>query len=349
MKTSWLLSEITATLGGEGRGADVAVSRLSALADAGGGDISFLSNPKFKTDALASPAGILIVAPKMAAEFAATRSLIVADDPYLYFARVARLLHPLQAASAGIHPTAVVDASARIAPDCEIGAHVVIGANVVMGAGCRVLAGCVIENDCVLGEGCLLHPRVTLYAACRLGNRVVLHSGCVIGADGFGNAWDKQNRCWYKIVQMGAVQIGDDVEIGANTTIDRGALADTEIGHGVRIDNLVQIAHNVKIGAHTAIAACVGIAGSTEIGAYCIIGGAAMFVGHIHIADHTVIGGGTLVSHSIKEAGHYASSYPLQQHKDWVRNAVHLRHLNECHKKIRKLAQALPETPDTQE
>ena len=171
-----------------------------------------------------------------------------------------------------------------------------------------------------------------------------IHSGSVIGGDGFGNAWDAQARAWYKIPQLGGVVIGNDVEIGANTTIDRGALSDTVIGEGARIDNLVQIAHNVKIGAHTAIAGCVGIAGSTEIGAYCIIGGAAMFVGHIQIADRTVIGGGTLVSHSIKEAGHYASSYPLQTHKEWVRNAVHVRHLHEWHKTLKRLDAAEPKS-----
>lgn len=339
---TWRLSEIVAAVGGQLRGNDVTVARLAPLPTAGDGDISFLGNPKFKQDALASHAGALIVSAAMADAFAPQRSLIIADDPYWYFARVARLLHPFQVAHAGIHPSAAVDATAQLAPDCEVGAGVVIGAGAVIGSGCRILAGSFIGDGCVLGEGCLLYPRVTLYAGCQIGARVILHSGCVIGADGFGNAWDNQQNRWYKIVQIGRVVMDDDVEIGANTTVDRGALDDTVIGEGVRIDNLVQIAHNVKIGAHTAIAACVGIAGSTEIGAYCIVGGAAMFVGHIRIADRTIIGGGTLVSHSINEAGHYASSYPLQKHKDWVRNAVHVRRLNELHKKIKRLERQWP-------
>lgn len=345
---SWRLNDIVATLGGELRGADATVMRLAPLAQAAAGDISFLSNPKFKNQALLATATALIVSPPMAAEFPPERSLIVADDPYLYFARVARLFHPQPQPRGLRHPSAVIDPTAQIAPDCDIGAQVVIGAGVVLGPGCRIQAACVIGDRCVLGVGCVLHAQVTLYAGCRLGARVEIHSGSVIGSDGFGNAWDHVAKAWYKIPQLGGVDIGDDVEIGANTTIDRGALSDTVIGAGVRIDNLVQVAHNVRIGAHTAIAACVGIAGSTEIGAYCIIGGAAMLVGHIQVADHTVIGGGTLVSHSIREAGHYASSYPLQTHKEWVRNAVHVRHLHDWHKTLKRLVQAAPR-PESEE
>ncbi len=345
----WQLSAICQVLGGERRGGDVAIHGVATLAEAGAQMLSFLSNPKFKDQALASPAAALIVAPALAAAFAPERSLIVCNDPYLYFAQVLQLLYPPPPPSPGVHPSAVIDPSARIGAGCEIGPQVVVGAGADIGPDCRILAGSVIGDGCVLGTGCVLHPRVTLYPGCRLGQRVVLHSGCVIGADGFGNAWDKQQRRWQKIAQLGGVVLGDDVEVGANTTIDRGALSDTVVGTGARIDNLVQIAHNVKIGAHTAIAGCVGIAGSAEIGDYCIIGGAAMLVGHIQIADHSVIGGGTLVSHSIREAGHYASSYPLQSHKDWVRNAVHVRHLHELNKKVKRLEQALPARPETQE
>ena len=292
------LSHIIAALGGTLAGQDIAISRIAPLHAAQKGDISFVSHPKHLPEALASQAGALIVHHKLADKLPG-RNLIACDNPQLYFAQTARLFHPAPAANPGIHPSAVVEASAIVPDSCEIGANVYIGDCVVLGEGCRILANCVVEADCVLGEHTVLHPNVTVYAGCRLGERVEIHSGTVIGADGFGNAWAQDH--WYKIPQVGGVEIGNDVEIGANTTIDRGAIEDTVIAEGAKIDNLVQIAHNVYIGAHTAIAACVGIAGSTHIGAYCQIGGAAMFVGHIHVADRTFIGGGTLVAASINQ------------------------------------------------
>ena len=331
------LSHITAALGGRFEGRDVAVANIAPLHLAGEGDISFVAAPKYLAEARASAAEALIVNEAAAAELPG-RSLIVCDNPYLYFAQTTRLFHPPPAPQPGIHPSAVVESSAVVPPSCEIGAHVYIGAHTVLGEGCRILANCVIEADCVLGDGVVLHPNVTVYAGCGLGQRVEIHAGTVIGADGFGNAWSGES--WYKIPQTGGVLIGDDVEIGANTTIDRGAIEDTVVENGAKIDNLVQIAHNVHIGRHTAIAACVGIAGSTKIGAYCQIGGAAMFVGHIEVADKTFIGGGTLVSGSISRPDYYASSYPLQTHKDWVKNAVHLRRLNELNRRVKTLEAA---------
>ncbi len=339
MQPVFHLSELVARLGGQWRGQDVVVQRVAPLDSADAEAISFLSNPKYRQQLDCSAAAAVIVSERTAADLAPERNLIVAADPYLYFAQVARLFHPVQAARASVHATAVIEAGASVPASCEIGAHVYIGADVVLGEACRILAGCVVEAGCVLGDGVLLHPNVTLYPHTVLGQRVEIHAGSVIGADGFGLAWDKANNEWFKIPQTGRVVVGDGVEIGANSCIDRGALDDTVIGAGVKIDNLVQIAHNVHIGAHTAIAACVGISGSTRIGAYCTIGGAAMFVGHITVADKTFVGGGTLVSHSLKEAGHYASSYPLQSHKDWTRNAVHVRHLNEMNKRIKSLEQ----------
>lgn len=338
---SFLASELVAQLGGTLQGHDLRVRRLTSLQQATVDDISFLSNPRLRADALASCAGVLIVTEKTAQILGDGRTLIVADDPYLYFARVARLFHPVIKAKPGVHPTAVVAASAQLAADCEIGPHVVVGERTVIGSGSRLLAGVVVEDDCVIGTDCVLHANVVVYPGCRLGDRVELHSGAIIGADGFGLAWDKQDNYWYKIVQTGGVVLGDDVEIGANTTIDRGAIEDTVVENGVKIDNQVQIGHNDKIGAHTAIAGCTGIAGSTEIGPYCIIGGAAMIAGHLTIPAKTMIAAATPVSHSIKQADHYAAVYPLQTHKEWVKNAAYLRHLREMHHQLKKLEQLL--------
>ncbi len=334
------LSDIISRLGGELRGNDIAVKRIAPSDQAGVDDITFLANPKYKTAVLESGAGAVIVSAKAADDFAG-RNLIVVDDPYLYFAQVARLFHPVLKAVAGIHPSAVVESSAVVPTSCEIGAHAYIGANTVLGEGCRILAGAVVEHDCRLGDEVVIHPNAVIYYGCTLGNRVEIHSGSVIGADGFGLAFAKTE--WFKIPQTGAVTLGDDVEIGANSMIDRGAMTDTVVGKGTKIDNQVQIGHNCHIGEHTVIAACAGISGSTKIGSYCIIGGAAMFVGHIEICDKTTIGGGTAVTHSIHEPGHYATCYPLQTHKEWARNAVHVRHLSDMAKKIKQLEQSLNE------
>lgn len=338
------LSSITAALGGRIRGADCAIHSVAALSLAGTGQIAFVASQRHLQVALSSHASAFIVNEKLANDFDETRPLIIVEQPQHYFSQVIRLLHPPTAPQWGIHPSAVVAPDAQIGEEVEIGAHAVIGARSQIGKGSRILAGSVIGEDCIIGEDCTIWPNVTLYAGSLLGSRVQIHSGTVIGADGFGNTWH-QNR-WHKIPQIGRVLIGDDVEIGANTTIDCGALEDTIIEEGVKIDNLVQIAHNVRIGQHTAIAACVGIAGSTHIGAYCQIGGAAMIVGHIKIADRTFIGGGTLVSGHIDQPDYYASSYPLQTHKDWVKNAVHLRRLNELHRRVKTLEK---QTTNTEE
>ncbi|KUM01910.1 UDP-3-O-(3-hydroxymyristoyl)glucosamine N-acyltransferase [Chromobacterium subtsugae] len=335
---SYTLAYIVEQLGGELRGDDLAVVRLAPLERAGSDEIAFVAHAKLRRQMLASGAGALIVTEALAAELQG-RSLIVAADPYLYFARLASLFHPQAQPRAGIHPRAVVGEGARIAASSEIAANVTIGDRVVIGERCRLLPGVVVGDDCVIGDDVTLHPNVTVYHGCVIGNRVGVHSGSVIGADGFGLAWDKDH--WFKIPQTGRAVLEDDVEIGANTTVDRGAMADTVIRKGAKIDNLVQIAHNVEIGEHTAIAGCVGIAGSAKIGARCTVGGAAMFVGHIEVADRTHIGGGTLVSKSIKEAGNYASSYPLQSMKDWLSNAVHVRHLDDFAKRVKQLEREL--------
>lgn len=344
-KQIYTLSQIVDALGGEWRGEDVAIAAVQPLADATPDHISFLANPKYKSEVAESHAGAVIVSPKVADEFAG-RNLIVAQDPYLYFAKVARLFSPVALAVAGVHPTAVVEPTATVPASCEIGAHAYIGGNTVLGEGCRILAGAVVEHDCRLGNQVVIHPNAVIYHGCTLGERVEIHGGSVIGADGFGLAFAGDS--WFKIPQTGGVTLGDDVEIGANSMIDRGAMADTVVGKGTKIDNQVQIGHNCQIGEHTVIAACAGISGSTKIGSYCIIGGAAMFVGHIEIADKTTIGGGTAVTHSIHEPGHYATCYPLQTHKEWARNAVHVRHLSEMAKRIKQLEQRLEamQTPE---
>lgn len=333
------LSQIIGQLGGEWRGSDIAVSAVAPAATATAEQITFLANPKYRQEVADSRAGAIIVSAKNA-DALVGRNLIIATDPYLYFARVARLFHPRVSAQGGIHPTAVIDSSAVVPASCEIGTNVYIGARTVLGERCRLLANSVVEHDCALGDDTVLHPNVTVYHGCTLGQRVEIHSGSVIGADGFGLAFTGQD--WFKIPQTGAVVLGDDVEIGANTCIDRGAMSDTIIGRGSKLDNLIQIAHNCEIGEHTVIASCTGISGSVKIGSYCILGGGVGTVGHIEIADKTTIGGGTSVTHSIKESGgHYASIYPTQTHKEWAKNAVHIKHLNEMHKRLKALEAAL--------
>lgn len=329
------LSQLVNQLGGEWRGQDVEITAIAPASQAQIHEITFLANPKYRQEVQDSQAGAVIVAEKNA-EFFPDKNLIIAKDPYLYFAQVARIFSPILPAQAGIHPSAVIDPSAVIPSSCEIGANVFIGKNVVLGEQCRVLANCVIEENCVLGDGVFLHPNVTIYHACKLGHRVEIHSGSVVGADGFGLAFTGKD--WFKIPQTGAVQIGDDVEIGSNVNIDRGAMTDTIIGKGTKIDNQVQIAHNCKIGEHTVIAAMTGISGSTKIGNYCVIGGGVGMVGHIEIADRTTIGGGTAITHSITESGqHIASVFPMQNHREWAKNAVHIRHLSEMNKRIKEL------------
>lgn len=337
--TAYTLSQITAELGGEWRGEDIAVTAVQPLAEAGAQHIAFLANPKYKADVAASAAGAVIVSAKAADEFAG-RNLIVAADPYLYFAKVARLFSPIVKASGQIHPTAVIEEGAIVPASCEIGANAYIGARTVLGEGCRVLANAVVEHDCTLGDETVIHPNAVIYHGCTLGKRVEIHSGAVIGADGFGLAFAGDS--WFKIPQTGAVTLGDDVEIGSNTNIDRGAMSDTTVGSGTKIDNQVQIGHNCKIGSHTVIAAQTGISGSTTIGNYCILGGGVGTVGHIEIADKTTIGGGTSVTHSITESGqHFAGPYPMQTHKEWARNAVHIRHLSEMNKRLKQLEKQL--------
>ena len=301
------------------------VSRVATLSQAAPGSLSFLANSRYRKQLPTTRASAVVVGPGDAE--ACPVATLIGANPYLVYARIAALLHPTAQVAPGIHPTAVVAPDARIAasasvgPLCVIEAGAEIGERVQIGAGCTVLAGARIGADT------RLMPRVTLYARVRIGERCLLHTGAVVGADGFGFAPD--GGAWVKVPQVGSVRIGDDVEIGANTTIDRGAIEYTIIENGVKLDNQIQVGHNVVIGAHTAIAACTGISGSTSIGQRCMIGGMVGFAGHLTIADDVSITGCSLVSASIRQAGSYSSGMPTVETRAWRRMVAHLRRFGE--------------------
>lgn len=329
------LQEIVRRLGGEIAGDPaVEVDGVATLDEAGPGELSFLANPRYRARLAGTRAGAVIVGARDRDATAIPR--IVADNPYAYYARTVALFHPPRAAVAGAHPTAVVDPDARVAPTAEVGPFVVIAAGARIGERARIGAGCAIGEGVSIGDDTVLHPRVTVYDGCSVGARCILHSGAVIGADGFGMAPDAGK--WVKIPQVGSAVLGDDVEVGANTTIDRGALGDTVVGEGVKIDNQVQVAHNCRIGAHTVIAGCTGISGSTVIGRHCVIGGGVGIVGHIEIADGVTVTGTTFVTKSIRQPGVYTSGLPMMPHADWLRNAAHLRRLDRIARQARAKA-----------
>jgi UDP-3-O-[3-hydroxymyristoyl] glucosamine N-acyltransferase len=332
------LSQLQAILGGEIRGnGSRIIDDVGALDSAGANQISFVVSAKHLAAALSSKAGALIVSPELAGKLPG--DCLITEQPHALFARAAALFHPEPAIAAGIHPSAHVGAGAHIAADAEIGPHAVIGAGATVGSGSRIGPGCSVGDRAVIGRDCRLFANVTVYAECVVGHRTTLHSGCVIGADGFGLAWE--GGCWQKVPQIGRVILGTDVEIGANTTIDRGALIDTIIEEGVKIDNLVQIGHNCRIGAHTAIAGCVGIAGSTRIGERCLIGGAAMIIGHLDICAGVTVSSGTFIGKSISQPGVYTSTQLQMPHDDWLKNAAQLRHLADMRDRIRALEKKL--------
>jgi UDP-3-O-[3-hydroxymyristoyl] glucosamine N-acyltransferase len=319
------LREIVARLGGEAVGRDDApLTGVATLDSAGPADVAFLANPRYRAKLATTRAGAVILG--RGDRDAASMPRIVSDNPYAYFARTVALFHPQDAVKPGVHPAAHVDPSARVDPGAEVGAFAVVGAGTRVARGACLGAHVVLGARVAIGEGTHLHPHVTVYDGCVLGARCIVHSGAVIGADGFGMARDAGR--WLKIPQVGAVRIGDDVEIGANTTIDRGALDDTVIEDGVKLDNQIQVGHNVRIGAHTVIAGCTGISGSTSIGANCMIGGGVGFVGHIEVCDHVTISGMTLVAKSITKPGTYTSGMPMMPHAQWLKSAAHLRRLD---------------------
>ena len=337
------LVELVTRFGGRLEGdPDIEVARIAPLERAGAADISFLSNSRLRAVAAPSRAAALILAPLDEPEVAATYAgaRIVTNNPYAYFARTAQYLcAPGHAPVPGIHATAAVHAGARVHPTAFIGPHVTVEEGAAIGPGAVIDAGCYIGRDAAVGEGTHLFANVTFHARCVIGARGIVHSGAVIGGDGFGFAVD--GGVYIKIPQTGRVVIGDDVDIGSNTAIDRGALDDTVIEDGVKLDNLIQIGHNCRIGAHTAMAGCVGVAGSTSIGKHCTFGGAAMINGHIEIADNVHITAATMVPNSITEPGRYTGFYPVARNAEWERSAVLVRNLSSMREKVRALEKTI--------
>jgi UDP-3-O-[3-hydroxymyristoyl] glucosamine N-acyltransferase len=330
----YTLQDIADRYGGEVVGnAGTRVHQVATLEQGRPGTIAFLANERYLSQLGATRASAVIVG--AAARDATGLPRIVCQNPYLYFARVATLFNPEPPPVAGIHATAVVAPSATVDQSVELGPHVVVGAGARIGARCIIGAGCHVGEEVEIGADTRLFPGVTVYARCIIGARVRLHSGVVIGADGFGLAPDGER--WVKIPQIGRVVVGDDVEMGANTTVDRGAIEDTVIEEGVKLDNQIQIAHNVHIGAHTAIAACAGVAGSARVGRHCRIGGASGIAGHITLADNVEVSAHTIITRSIDKAGTYTGAYPFEANRDWRRNAAQLRHLNELAQRVREL------------
>lgn len=330
------LDEIVGRLGGELAGdGSVIVSQVGSLASAGPGQIAFIVSAKYLPQLRSTQASALIVPPQFAGDTALPR--IVHPNPYAYYARVVGLLNPPAPRAPGVHPSAVVHSA--IPASASIGETAVIGEDVRLGENVTIYPGCVIGDGVSIGDESLIYPNVVVYARCVIGRRAVIQAGAVIGGDGFGFARDGER--WVKIPQIGRVVIGDDVEIGANTSIDRGALDDTVIGNGVKIDNQIQIAHNVVVGDHAAMAGCVGIAGSTRIGRRCTIGGAGMIVGHLELADDVHISAGTMVTKSIRRPGQYTSIFPLESHDDWLQNAAQIKRLARLAERVAELEKQL--------
>jgi len=328
IRLSELAEQVGAALEGDG---SVLVARVATLESAGPGAIAFLANPRYRSQLAGTKATAVIVSPEAAAGSPLPK--LVSANPYATYARVATILHTASPPAAGAHPTAIVEGSARVDASATIGAHAVIGAGAVVGARARIGAGCVIGAETTIGDDVLLHANATIYDRCVVGARSIVHSGAVIGADGFGMA--EEDGRWIKIPQIGRVIIGADCEIGANTTIDRGAIDDTVLEDDVKLDNQIQVGHNCRIGAHTAIAGCVGIAGSTRIGRNCKIGGAAMIAGHLSIADGVTLTGASAAMESIREPGVYTGIHPTLPHGDWARLSIELRHLRKLAVQVR--------------
>jgi UDP-3-O-[3-hydroxymyristoyl] glucosamine N-acyltransferase len=334
------LGELVDRFGGQLIGSpDILVTRVAPLSDAVDGHLSFLSNSKLRGQAARSAASALILAEKdhLLLDAAYGGARILTPNPYAYFARVAQLFATLQAIvpDAGIHLQATVDADAEVAASASIAAHVTICAGAVIGEGVVIEPGVYIGRGVTIGDQSHIHANVSIYDDCQIGQRAIIHSGAVIGADGFGFANDAGR--WIKIPQTGRVLIGDDVEIGANTSIDRGAMNDTIIEDGVKLDNQIQIGHNCHIGAHTLMSGCVGVAGSAVIGKHCVFGGAAMILGHLTIADHVQISSGSLVTRSIGEPGLYTGFYPIAKNADWEKTASIVRNLDAMRDKMRQM------------
>lgn len=331
---SYRLGDIASELGAELRGnPDTEILGLATLQAAAEGQIAFLANPTYARYLGDTRASAVILSPSVADQ--CPTNVLLLDNPYLGYARLSHWFDPAPVAKPGIHASAVVDPSARISESASVGPLAVVEAEAVIGDSVVVGAGCIIGARCNIGEQSILRPRVTLAHDIVLGRRCHILSGAVIGSDGFGFANEK--GVWSRIAQLGRVVLGDDVEVGANTTIDRGALDDTTIGNGVKIDNLVQIAHNVSIGDHSAMAAMVGIAGSTRIGSHCVFGGQSGVAGHLTIGDQVHLTGMTLVSGDIRESGVYSSGTNADANRQWRKNAVRFRQLDAMARRLKEL------------
>jgi UDP-3-O-[3-hydroxymyristoyl] glucosamine N-acyltransferase len=331
------LQELAARFGLELRGEpSTRIHGVGTLMGAGASELTFLANPAYRKQLPATRAGAVVLRAQDAGD--SPVPCLVVEDPYAAFARLAALFEPATAAVAGVHPSAVVEAGAVVAASASIGPLCFVSARARIRDGAVLGPGCVVGEDCELGEGCELIARVTLVARVRLGRRVRIHPGAVLGAEGFGLAMSEGR--WLKVPQLGGVVIGDDCEIGANTTIDRGAIEDTVLEEDVRLDNQIQVGHNVRIGAHTAMAGCVAVAGSTRIGRYCLVGGGAGFVGHIEVGDRVTVTARSLVTHSLAGPGEYSSGTPLQPTREWRRNAARFKQLDELARKIAHLPPA---------
>jgi UDP-3-O-[3-hydroxymyristoyl] glucosamine N-acyltransferase len=331
IKLSELAEQFNLKLEGDGQ---IMIDGVGTLAGATGTQISFLSNPAYREQLKTTQAAAVIIS---ADDFEdCPVNALIADDPYVSYAKIAGFLDPRRPAKPGLHNTASINSTATIGRDVYIGPNAVIGPGCEIADSCSIGPGCVLVADCKLGSESRLVANVTVCEGVRIGKRCTIHPGAVIGADGFGLAFDKDH--WVKIPQLGSVQIGDDCEIGANTTVDRGAIGDTLIEDDVRLDNLIQIAHNVEIGAHTVMAALVGISGSTKIGKYCIFGGRASVIGHLRIADRTTVTGNSSVTKSIDQPGTtWSCTIPAQPAREWNRTLVHLRRLEKLARRVLNL------------
>ena len=335
IRLSDLARQLNARLIGD---ADFVVSSINTLADAVAGEISFLSNERYQKQLTETAASAVILHQKFAENCPVSNMLIV-ENPYLAFARAAQLFHQPQKPPKGVHETAVIDVSASIADSASIGALCIIEAGAVIKDDVIIEAGAVVGKNAVIGKFSHLAANVTIAHAVKIGERCFIQSGAVIGSDGFGFASD--GGTWVKIPQTGTVIVGNDVEVGANTTVDRGALGDTVIEDGVILDNQIQVAHNVRIGKHTAIAGGTAIAGSTTVGSCCTIGGLSGIVGHLTIADHVHISSMTEVTKSITKSGHYTGNVPAMKHSDWSKNMARLRQLNELNERVKLLEEKI--------
>ena len=341
--SGFALGDIVKALGGELIGDPAArIARIGPLDGATPSTLSFLSNPRYQSQLVQSQAACVIVSPAMREPAVARGAAIVTADPYLYFARLTQwwAARTRSVPVAGVHASAVVDASAVLGEGVAIGPLVVVEANAVVGDGAVIGAQSFVGARASVGASTRLAPRVVLGHGCSVGQRCIVHSGVVIGADGFGFA-PTEGR-WEKIEQLGTVRIGSDVEIGANTCIDRGALDDTVIEDGVKLDNLIQIGHNVRVGAHTAMAGCVGVAGSATIGAHCTVGGGAVILGHLTLADHVHISAASVVMRSILKPGQYSGVFPIDDNSAWEKNAATLRHLHALRARLIALEKKSP-------